>query len=79
MRLKLVYYNLLMIPCSHEDSYNNVISIKAILTCDDIAFGLKINFHKSKLTGINVERNSLKLYAKSLNYTFIRVPFKYLG
>jgi len=45
----------------------------------EIASGLKINFHKSKLAGINVEGNTLGLFASTLNCTLIGVPFKYLG
>jgi len=62
-----------------EGSYTNVITIKVILWCYEFASGLKINFHKLKLAGINVERNSFEFYAKSLNCTLIRIPFKYLG
>jgi len=62
-----------------EDSYNSVIFVKAILRCYEIASGLKIHFHKSKLASINVERNPLEFYAKSLNCILMRVPFKYLG
>ena len=62
-----------------DDSYRNIITIKAILRGFEIASGLKVNFHKSKLAGINVECNSLALYAKTLNCTLMRVPFKYLG
>jgi len=47
-----------------EDSYPNVIDVKVILRCFEIAFGKKINFHKSKLVGINVERNSLQCFSK---------------
>jgi len=61
-----------------KDSYNNVITIKVILRCYELASGMKINFHKSKLAGINVERNSLECYVKSLNCTLTRLPFKYL-
>ena len=62
-----------------EDSYKSVISLKATLRCFEIAFGLKIKFYKSKLDEINFERNAFDLYAKSLNCSLIRVPFKYLG
>jgi len=62
-----------------EDSYINVFAIKVILRCYELASGLKINFHKSKLVGINVERNSLDFYAKSINCTLnhyiITIPF----
>jgi len=61
------------------DSYNNVFSIKEILRGFEIASGLKVNFHKSKLADINVENDSLALYAKFLNCTLMGVPFKYPG
>jgi len=63
----------------YEDSYNSVFTIKAILRCYEIASGLKINFHKSKLVGINVERNALGFLASTLICAFMGVPFKYLG
>ncbi|XP_068479065.1 uncharacterized protein [Phaseolus vulgaris] len=62
-----------------EDSFRNVITMKAILRGYELASGLKINFHKSKVAGINVERNALDLYAKTLNCTQMSIPFKYLG
>jgi len=61
-----------------EDSYSNAFSIKAFFRCYEIASGLKVNFHKSKLAGINVEKSVIDLYAKSLNCNLIRLPFKYL-
>ena len=50
-----------------ENSFSNVVTLKAILRGFELASGLKINFHKSKLTGINVHRNSLACYTKTLN------------
>jgi len=61
------------------ESFSDVLTIKVILRCYELASGLKINFHKSKLAGINVERNSFYVYAKSLHCTLMRVPIKYLG
>jgi len=34
-----------------EASFHNVIVLKGILRCFELVFGLKINFHKSKLSG----------------------------
>jgi len=34
-----------------EASFHNVIALKGILSCFELIFGLKINFHKSKLSG----------------------------
>jgi len=62
-----------------EDSYSNVVTLKSILRGFEIASGLKINFHKSKLIGINVHRNNLACYTKTLNCTQMGLPFSYLG
>jgi len=53
--------------------------MKAILRGFELASGLKINFHKSKIVGINVEGNALASYAKILNCAEMGVSFKYLG
>ncbi len=62
-----------------EDSFSNIFTIKAVLRCFELASGLKINFHKSKLAGIGVDSFSLNTYAKTLNCKTISIPFKYLG
>jgi len=61
-----------------EDSFSNIFTIKAILSCYELASRLKIDFHKSKLAGINVDRNSFECYAKSLKCTLMNIPFKYM-
>jgi len=50
-----------------EASFSNVFTMKDILRCYELAHGLKMNFHISNLTGINVERIALDFFAKSLN------------
>jgi len=62
-----------------EDTFSNVIAIKVILRCFEIVSGIKINFYKSNLAGINVKRNTLECFAKTLNCTLMRIPFIYLG
>jgi len=62
-----------------EDSFSNIFAIKAILRCYEILFGLKVNFHKSKLVGISVDSYALSTYAKTLNCNTMRLAFKYLG
>jgi len=62
-----------------QDSFSNVITLKSILRGFEIASILKINFHKSKLTGINVLKSNLDCYAKTLNCGQMGVPFNYLG
>jgi len=62
-----------------EDSWSNVVSIKAILRGFEIASGLKVNFHKSSLVGLNVENSNLRCYSNLLNCGQMGYPFKYLG
>jgi len=73
--LQFAYDTLLM--C--EDNVQNVLTIKAILRCYELASGLKINFHKSNLAVINIEKTSFDCYARILNYSQMTLPFKYLG
>jgi len=61
-----------------EDNYYNVVTIKAILRGYELALGVKINFYKSNLAGINVESSSLACFTKIFNCNQMRVPFKYL-
>ena len=62
-----------------EDSFSNVFTIKAILRVFELASGLKVNFHKSKIAGLKVDRSNLELYAKTLNCDVMQIPFIYLG
>jgi len=62
-----------------EESGSNVITMKSILRGFELASGMKINFHKSKLADINVQSNNLLCYSKGLNYNHMGTPFKYLG
>ena len=62
-----------------EDTFDNIFAIKAILHCYEIVSGLKVNFHKSKLSGIKVDGFALSTYAKTLNCKTMKLPFQYLG
>jgi len=48
-----------------EDSFNNVVTLKAILRGFELASGLKINFHKSMFAGINVQSSDVACYTKT--------------
>ena len=56
-----------------------MIIMNTILRGFELALGLKINFHKSKLAGINVQNYELSCYSKILNFGLMSNPFKYLG
>ena len=62
-----------------EDSFDSIFAIKAILRCYEIASGVKVNFHKSKLSGIKVDGFAMSTYAKTLNCNTMKLPFQYLG
>ena len=53
--------------------------IKSILRYFELALGLKINFHKSKLGGVRIKEDELQISANILNHGLMNVPFKYLG
>ncbi|GAU35675.1 hypothetical protein TSUD_162470 [Trifolium subterraneum] len=60
-------------------SWDNVRIIKSILRGFELVSGLKINFVKSKLYGINAEANFLTAAASFLDCSSDSIPFKFLG
>jgi len=62
-----------------ENSFTNVVTLKAILRGFEIASGLKINFHKSKLVGFNVLSSDMDCYTRTLNCSQMGNKFNYLG
>lgn len=60
-------------------SEHNVWGLKAILRCFELMSGLKVNFQKSDIIGINVEDHFLEAAASSFNCKICMVPFIYLG
>ncbi|MCH79641.1 LINE-1 reverse transcriptase like, partial [Trifolium medium] len=65
--------------CIGEASLQNLWTLKAILRGFEMASGLKINFWKSCLLGVNVTEDFLDLGCSFLNCKRGEVPFKYLG
>jgi mannosylglycoprotein endo-beta-mannosidase len=59
-------------------SWANVRALLAVLVLFEAVSGLKVNFHKSMLVGINVAE-SWVLEAAVLGCSVGRVPFLYLG
>lgn len=62
-----------------EVNWGNLWALKSILMCFELASGLKVNFHKSCIIGINVEENFSVAASLFLNCKYGAVPFKYLG
>lgn len=62
-----------------EKSWANVRALRAVLLLFESASGLKVNFHKSVLTGVNIGVSWLAEAASSLHCKVGKVPFVYLG
>jgi hypothetical protein len=65
--------------CIGEASVENLWALKAILRGFGMASGLKVNFWKSCLIGINVPNEFLLMASDFLNCRIGHTPFKYLG
>jgi hypothetical protein len=62
-----------------ESSWENIWTIKSLLRGFELVSGLKINFVKSKLIGLNVETRFLEASSSFLSCLSKVVPFKFLG
>ncbi|GLT87533.1 hypothetical protein SLE2022_056120 [Rubroshorea leprosula] len=62
-----------------EATKQNVMVPKSVLRCFELVSGLKVNFFKSSLIGLNVEKNDMEIFANKLNCAIGQTPFKYLG
>ena len=60
-------------------SWVNVRALRAILVLFENMSGLKVNYHKSMLFGINIEDSWLSEAASILSCKISRIPFVYLG
>jgi hypothetical protein len=59
--------------------WGNIFTMKATLQLFELISGLKVNFHKSELIGINIEDSWLRDAAAVLNCKVGCLPFNYLG
>ena len=60
-------------------SWANVRALRAILTLFEAMSGLKVNYHKSMLVGVNVNESWLGEAASVLSCKIGKIPFMYLG
>jgi hypothetical protein len=65
--------------CLGEASLENLWSLKAILRAFELVSGLKVNFSKSCVMGVNVSNDFIRIASAFLNCKVGLVPFKYLG
>jgi hypothetical protein len=62
-----------------EKSWANVRALRAMLVLFEEVFGLKVNFHKSSLVGVNIAASWLNEAATILHCKMGSIPFVYLG
>ncbi|MCI29939.1 RNA-directed DNA polymerase (Reverse transcriptase), partial [Trifolium medium] len=60
-------------------SWANVRALRGVLVLFEAVSGLKVNFHKSMLVGVNVAESWLSEAAAVLGCSVGNVPFMYLG
>lgn len=65
--------------CIGKATVGHLWTLKALLKGFELASGLKVNFSKSCLIGINVPRNFLEMACNFLNCAEGNLPFNYLG
>jgi hypothetical protein len=65
--------------CISEASIENLWTLKAILRAFEMVPGLKVNFWKSCVMGVNVSNDFIRLASSFLNSKVGLVPFIYLG
>jgi len=65
--------------CIGEASVENLWTLKALLRGFELVSGLKVNFHKSCLIGVNVPTDFMDMASSFLNCRKGTVPFMYLG
>ena len=62
-----------------ESNIQNIKCIKAMLRCFELSSGLRVNFHKSKIGAIGVDRYEVKMYLNILHCSIMEIPFTYLS
>ncbi|GAU25188.1 hypothetical protein TSUD_150870 [Trifolium subterraneum] len=62
-----------------EANWDNLWTIKTVLRSFELVSGLKVNFYKSKLYGINIEEHFLRASSSFLHCEVESIPFRFLG
>lgn len=65
--------------CIGEASVDILWTLKALLRGFEMVSGLKVNFYKSCLIGVNVGREFMEMACNFMNCREGSLPFKYLG
>jgi len=55
------------------------LTLRSMLSCFELASGLKVNFLKSRIGGVGVKGTKILSFVSVINCEIMRTPFKYLG
>ncbi|XVE89968.1 hypothetical protein DITRI_Ditri20bG0039100 [Diplodiscus trichospermus] len=66
-----------LIFCEPEEY--QIQNVKRVLRCFQVISGLKINFSKSRLVGVGVDRQVVEVWASNIYYKVDSLPIVYLG
>ena len=61
-----------------DSNIQNIHSIKVMLRCFEICFGLRVNFFKRKIGVVGVNRIMLDSFSEVLQCSIMNIPFIYL-
>lgn len=62
-----------------EWSQDNIKNLSRVLRCFQVASGLKVNFNKSRVFGIEVDMSDVTRWVAPLGCQLASLPFTYLG
>lgn len=62
-----------------DASMQNILTLKSILHYFELASGLRVNFYKSNIAGLAVEKRMLQLFVHTLSCNMMKSPFTYIG
>jgi len=62
-----------------KPSLRNILFLKSMLRCFELAFGLKVNVHNFKIVSIEVDDGEIQRFPTLLNCKSMSVLFVYLG
>jgi len=62
-----------------DTNKENLTTIKTILICFELTSGLRVNYHKTRIGGMGIGKETIQNFSRFLNCSQMKVPLKYLG
>jgi len=61
-----------------EATHQNIFTVKTFIRCFELVSGLKVNFHKSCIKVLGIDRDMVHSFSLILNCNIMSIPFTYL-